>query len=249
MTPLISPTAKTNPQALKSLSIALYQARITLSLGGENKKLLFELIHHIIAAIIANTDFHMKVAPPQPRYGYSHSIPIKSHSIVLELIKHCFSFEEEAPALCSRVTRRIQPIQGVKIMDWFSQWFKPFIEELRIYLESKGQSLSAEPFRSCVSGNVRLVIESGVGKKPVEKYPRDLLGGFGCGCEQCQAIRLFLLDGRSIWTVGAVQGVRTHLERQLASARNLGLTWRTVHSGRPYQLEVHISPMPPLVQD
>lgn len=238
MIPLIPATAQVNAQALKTLSVALYEARTTLAAQDDDKKPFSGLIHHIMAAIIANADFRMNAIAPYPAYGYgSYGGSSKNHSVVLELIKHCFLFGEEALPLCTRVTRRIQPPTPAKTMDWFLNWFQPFVEDLQAYLKTRGQSLVAEPFSSCISGTVKLVIDSGVGKKPAEKYPKSTFSGFGCGCEHCKAIQAFLLDAKPTWSIGGLQKTRTRLERQLA-ARPFGLTWKTIRAGRANQLEV-----------
>ena len=232
LTPLIDGSAKTHPDTLRAVSIAIYEARLTLA-GQRDQKFLVDLIHRIVGAVVSATDFDFDMKALQFRY-----LGLNSHRRATELIKYCFSFGDQSLLLCGRVTELVKPIPQANVMDWFLGWFQPFIGSVRIYLESQGRDLSVDPFRSCLSATVELVIESGVGKKPVERFPKDWLTSFGCQCPVCGEVRAFLLGGNSQWTYKANQTARSHVEDHIRAARRLKLSCDILRDGSPHTLRV-----------
>ncbi|KAJ7754112.1 hypothetical protein B0H16DRAFT_1543711, partial [Mycena metata] len=76
-------------------------------------------------------------------------------------------------------------------------------------------------------------------QKPSEVIPAAQLQAIGCqGCAECPQLRAFLLSDKPTISFSRVQGIRTHLERQLNAIRWLGVTCETIRHGSPHTLKI-----------
>jgi hypothetical protein len=235
--------------AVRMLALCLHQQKGLFVRGPHDPAILQDLLCDMISYIASCTSFsHSGLSGfgPSGCYGGTLSMlgagiamsPTFSHTAALEVFKFCFDFGDSAIALCTKITPFIRPPASIDEFAWFRGWFQPFITDLRVFLRSVKISITRQPFRSIIATITKRFI-SKVGKKPIETISVAPFSMFGCGCQPCSNIRVFLMEssGRE-WRLSAVQSIRTHLEKQLAVLKSKGLTWTTVKFGSPHTLVV-----------
>lgn len=226
MTPHIATIAKHNTSALKAFTASLYKARDSFQLvTDEDQKTFSSIIHHIFAAIAANTPFNLDVSKYWHGYSFSSygGCTFRGrYDSAFDLIKLALSFGAEGLSLCKRVVIRLQPTSNASAVDWFKSWVEPFVQKIRPLLEKHDMNLTNDLFRAFIVTNMESFVKT-LGKQPPETVAKGILGKFGCGCENCEKAKTFLLGSGAQDSVSAKGKDRQHIEKQLVQAG--ALTW------------------------
>lgn len=226
MTPHIANIAKNNTDNLGAFAVALYEARESFKLiTDEDQKVFSDIIHHLFAAVAANTSFNLDVS--KHWIGYVPSADgsytfIARHDSAFDLVKLALSFGAESLSLCKRVMIRLKPLNNTNIVQWFTSWVDPFVRKIRPLLEKNNLDLTNDVFRTFIVTNVELLVKA-LGKKPHETVPKGTLEKFGCDCEYCQRVKVFLLSSGLQKEISAKEAHRRHVEKELVQAG--ALTW------------------------
>ncbi|KAJ7727269.1 hypothetical protein B0H16DRAFT_1383573 [Mycena metata] len=178
--------------------------------------------------------------PPLPThtaYYYTGS-RLSPSDHMIRLIQFCF--EVGAQSQCQRLLLRfVPPPASSTVVDHVSKVLAPFLPVLQRYLVSQRLDLQTEPYKKFAAAVIKSFAEKVMAQKPSEVIPAAQLQAIGCqGCAECPQLRAFLLSDKPTISFSRVQGIRTHLERQLNAIRWLGVTCETIRHGSPHTLKI-----------
>ncbi|KAJ7722655.1 hypothetical protein DFH07DRAFT_971838 [Mycena maculata] len=196
-----------------------------------------DLIATLVRAAIDTFNTSSLRRPPGHYYsGYNANSSASDQMI--SLVKFCF--ELGAQGHCQHLLLRfVPPPAGSTVPQHISGVLAPFLPVLRQYLAGKHLDFQTEPYKKFAAAVVKSFAEKVMVQKPSEVVPVARLQGIGCGaCTECGLLRAFFLGERQTIAFARVQGVRTHLERQLGATRAWGVVWSTIRSGSPHTLQV-----------
>ncbi|KDR72653.1 hypothetical protein GALMADRAFT_142951 [Galerina marginata CBS 339.88] len=126
----------------------------------------------------------------------------------------------------------------------FNELYNPLIPRLRALLTNKNQDICSPPFVDFLQVLIGLYLRDILGKKG--QMLNNNLRKIGCGCGDCNLLDNFILNPTTTSTTfRLVQARRTHLERHIATARDL-CTYTTIRSGSPHGVQV--TKLPAVVQ-
>ncbi|KAK7039307.1 hypothetical protein R3P38DRAFT_473664 [Favolaschia claudopus] len=188
---------------------------------------------------IAIDSFRLPSAQPTyGGYGVSYGYARGPSDQLLDMVKFCF--EVGAKSQCQRLLlRSVTPPKDTTVAQHVSKVLTPFLPVLRQFLVSKRLDFQAEPYKMFAAAVVKAYAEHVMKQKPTEVVPIASLEKIGCqACADCRELKAFFLSDRAETSFSRVQGIRTHLERQLHSTRGWGVTWTTLKYGSPHTLKV-----------
>ncbi|KAJ7101404.1 hypothetical protein B0H15DRAFT_927201 [Mycena belliarum] len=177
-----------------------------------------------------------KTAPSYSYYGARTTNSPSDH--MLALVKFCF--ELGAKSQCQRLLLRfVPPPAGSNVARHVSDVLAPFLPMLQKYLVSKRLDFQTDPYKMFAAAVIKAFAEKVMGQKPHEIVPAAKLQTIGCdGCPECVELKAFFCSDKQTVSFSRVQGIRTHLERQLAVTRSWGVVWETIKVRSPHTLEI-----------
>ncbi|KAJ7101409.1 hypothetical protein B0H15DRAFT_410938 [Mycena belliarum] len=175
-------------------------------------------------------------APSYSYYGARATNSPSDH--MLALVKFCFEFD--AQNQCQRLLLRfVPPPAGSNVARHISDVLAPFLPVLKQYLVSKRLDFQTDPYKMFAAAVIRAFAEKVMGQKPHELVPAAQLQAIGCNrCSECVELKAFFCSDKQTMSFARVQGIRTHLERQLAVTRAWGVHWETIRAGSPHTLKI-----------
>ncbi|KAJ7187173.1 hypothetical protein C8R46DRAFT_981462 [Mycena filopes] len=188
---------------------------------------------------VAIDTFDTATLKPAP-YSYYNAASSSVPDQMLRMVQFCFDLG--AQSQCQRLLLRfLNPPPTSTVAQHVSKVLAPFLPVLRQYLVSKRLDLQTEPYKLFAAAVVKAFATQTMAQKPTEVIPAAQLQAIGCRtCAECQQLRAFFLSDRSAISFARVQGVRTHLARELSvpAVRSLGLVQQTIRSGSPHTLQI-----------
>jgi hypothetical protein len=216
---------------------------------GDGKTLVDKVIVKVLDAA-AKQWSHAPTAYGSYRFGLYPGIPTTSHvtqaqtekvARIVEIIEQ--TIISDNLEICRRLFVDVLKNTGTS-SEKFTQIYNPLIPRLRALLQSKNLDLCAPPFVDLFQIIIGSYLRDVLGKKGQHLNPG--LRKIGCGCQDCQPLDKFILDPTTQTTVfRLVQKRRTHLERQIASARDL-CSYETIRYGSPHGVKV--TKLPEVIQ-
>ncbi|KAJ6632203.1 hypothetical protein B0H10DRAFT_1976516 [Mycena sp. CBHHK59/15] len=195
------------------------------------KHLLITLVR---AAIDAFDTSRLKRSP-YPSYGYG---TMTLSDQMIGLVKFCF--EVGAQSQCQRLLLRlVPPPTGSTVQQHVSGVLAPFLPILRQYLVTQRLDFRTDPYKMFSAAVVKAFADKVMSQKPTEVVPVTQLQGIGCNvCSECRELKAFFLSEKETISFARVQGIRTHLERHLGTARSWGVVWETIKGRSPHTLKI-----------
>lgn len=225
----------TNSDAQTHAEGVVSEAGGTLSglVSPEDKNVVDVLINKILEAVAKQWS---KVLPASNIYGYGQSMTILQTAKVeriVEIIDQAIICDNME--VCRTLFVDILKSKGTSA-EKFIQIYEPLVPPLRNLLQSKNRDICSAPFLDLFQILIGTHLRDVLGKKSQLSKPR--LRKIGCGCAECQQLDKFILNPTAeTETFRLVQVRRTHLERQIATARDL-CTYETIKYGSPHGLQV-----------
>ncbi|KAJ6510818.1 hypothetical protein C8R45DRAFT_1088961 [Mycena sanguinolenta] len=166
------------------------------------------------------------------------SVPANPADQMIGMLNFCF--EVGAENQCKRLLLRfVPPPKGSTVAQHVSKILAPFMSVLRPFILSKGLNFQTEPYRMFAAAVVQAFAEQVMEQTPSEVVSAASVQTIGCrSCAECPKLRAFFASDARTIRFSRVQGIRTHLERELQNTSSWGVTWETIRSGSPYTLEV-----------
>ncbi|KAJ6510824.1 hypothetical protein C8R45DRAFT_1068742 [Mycena sanguinolenta] len=201
---------------------------------GVSQQAYSDLIIALVRLAIDTFDTSSLSKPAVGYYPY-HTNPADK---MIAMIKFCF--EVGAKNQCQRLLLRfVPPPNGFTVGQHVSKVLAPFMPVLRQYLASKRLDFQTEPYKMFAAAVVKAFAEQVMAQKPTEAVPAAQRQAVGCqGCTECRELRVFFASDAPTIRFSRVQGIRTHLERELQKTRSWGVKWETIRSGSPHTLLV-----------
>ncbi|KAF7340841.1 hypothetical protein MSAN_02113500 [Mycena sanguinolenta] len=200
--------------------------------GGVQQQAYNDLIIALVRLAIDTFDTS---SLSKPTYPYYNANPADK---MIGMIKFCFAVG--AKNQCQRLLLRfVPPPNGSTVGQHVSKVLAPFMSVLRQYLLSKRLDFQTEPYKMFAAAVVKAFAEQVMVQKPTEVVPAAQRQAAGCqGCAECRELRAFFVSDAPTIRFSRVQGIRTHLERELQKIRYWGVKWETIRSGSPHTLLV-----------
>ncbi|KAJ7666689.1 hypothetical protein DFH06DRAFT_1184497 [Mycena polygramma] len=175
---------------------------------------------------------------PTATAGYPYYYSNAPSDRMIDMVKFCF--EVGTQNQCQRILLRlVPPPSGTTVAQHISKTLAPFLPVLGKYLVSRQLDFQTDPFKMFAAAVVKSFADNVMSQKPSEVVPVAQLQRIGCqACAECLALKAFFLSDKPSIAFARVQTIRTHLERQLASTRGLGVTWQTIKGRSPHTLSV-----------
>ncbi|KAJ3785982.1 hypothetical protein GGU10DRAFT_268129 [Lentinula aff. detonsa] len=200
-----------------------------------NKSSVRNLITRCLFIIITNWE-HGLTAPVQSRYYPYHQSPSDTSlpSRITELAHLCVCARFLDPL--TKLWRMLAKAKPLTVQENFRIIYSPLIPQLRQLLKSQKLDLASPPFLEFIQVVLGSYLRFVLGPRP---DPTALMPArkLGCGCLDCEELDKFLMSTSLVQTFWRVQKIRTHLERQMNSGRDI-VTYSTIRSGSPHGLVV-----------
>ncbi|KAF9044406.1 hypothetical protein BJ165DRAFT_198051 [Panaeolus papilionaceus] len=185
---------------------------------------------------------------PAYNYGYSYNrVPetVANDTKVkriIEFVDSCFTVGDVQP--CQALFNQLLRLGDTKVSDRFKEVFAPLIPQLKVALAKHSKTVTTEPFKSFLKLCIELYLGRVLSATAPAALPSFPANPVACNqFNECKLLHAFVSNSESAIQFKAVQNVRTHLERHLAT-ENIGhiLTYTTERRGTPYTLVVSKRP-------
>jgi len=238
----------TNSDAQTNAEGVVSKAGSTLSSGlasPEDKNVVDALIDNILKTVAKHwSQAHTASSYMYNHLGLGHNTNIAQTAKVERIVEIvdqaiiCDNME-----VCRTLFVDVLKSNGTST-EKFIQIYNPLIPRLRNLLQSKNRDLCSAPFLDLFQILIGTHLRDVLGKK--SQLSNSRLRKIGCGCADCQQLDKFILDPtKPTETFWLAQARRTHLERQIVTARDL-CTYETIRNRSPHGL--HVTKLPEVVE-